>query len=292
MAKVDDLQRKLQRLSATYMLSAKKRYLQIALNSDLAQARAIINSLPVSERIIIEAGTPLIKEYGHEAIYSLRSWWQTKAQSLIEKESKKPKTVFGLLGKGLRAYARYTNLPIPYFSQQKIGAKREISLNETAFRPYIVADLKCMDRGEREVAIAAQYGASAATCLGHAPIETIDSFIQACEDNEIDAMIDMMNVEFPLLILQKLKKRPRVVVLHRGVDEEKFNPEKKIPYYQIQKIKGTYNEVLIAIAGGDSIREVQRAVFNDCDIVVVWKKFYTSTGKTAALAREFLDEIR
>ena len=42
-------------------LNGKKRYLQIALNGDLADAQKIIARLPASDRIIIEAGTPLIK---------------------------------------------------------------------------------------------------------------------------------------------------------------------------------------------------------------------------------------
>jgi len=34
------------------------------------------------------------------------------------------------------------------------------------FSPYIVADLKCMDRGKREVEIAKRRGVSAAVVLG------------------------------------------------------------------------------------------------------------------------------
>jgi len=46
------------------MLDKKQRYLQIALNSTLDEARSIINQIPLDKRIIIEAGTPLIKAYG------------------------------------------------------------------------------------------------------------------------------------------------------------------------------------------------------------------------------------
>lgn len=60
------------------MLSRKKRYLQVALNSSLTEARRIINSLPPSDRILVEAGTPLIKSYGAEAIRNLKTWWQEK----------------------------------------------------------------------------------------------------------------------------------------------------------------------------------------------------------------------
>jgi len=91
--------------------------------------------------------------------------------------------------------------------------------------------------------------------------------------------------------LRQLKKIPRVVVLHRGVDEGEFNKEKQIPLHEIRRIKANY-DILISIAGGDSLREVQRAIFNDADIVVVWKSFFQSTTATAMLAEEFLREIR
>ena len=167
----------------------------------------------------------------------------------------------------------------------------DLQKEQKQFSPYIVADLKCMDRGAREVIIARKGGASAATVLGTAPVETIDAFIEECEKHQIDSMIDMMNVEFPLSVLRRLKKLPKVVVLHRGVDEEDFNPEKELPFYEIQRIKSNY-DIMISVAGGDKFREVEEAIFNDADIVVVWRSFYKSTTQTADLARKFLKEIR
>jgi bifunctional enzyme Fae/Hps len=156
---------------------------------------------------------------------------------------------------------------------------------------YIIADNKCVDLAVREVSLMANAGANAATCLGIAPIETIDRFIEECQKLNIDSMIDMMNVESALPVLKKLKKLPTVVMLHRGVDETEFSKEKQIPYYQIQQIKGQCN-VLVAVAGGDTMREVQRAMFNDADIVVVWKSFYQPSSKTAQLAESFLKEMK
>lgn len=157
---------------------------------------------------------------------------------------------------------------------------------------YIVADLKCMDRGSREVEAAERAGASAATCLGLAPVETIDEFVSRCEAVGIDSMLDMMNVEFPFEVLQKLKKRPRIVVLHRGVDENERNREKRIPHEQIHRIKGTYDNILISVAGGEKTRDVTRTFFNDADIAVVWKSIYESPQDTASLAAEFLKLVR
>ncbi len=48
-------------------------YLQIALDiPDIARTKAILGALPRSDRIILEAGTPLIKKYGARVIHDLR----------------------------------------------------------------------------------------------------------------------------------------------------------------------------------------------------------------------------
>ena len=222
------------------MLNRRTKYLQIAFNRSLDEVKSMISMLPASDKIIIEAGTPLIKQYGKNGISSLKEWWSEKIQ--------------------------------------KPG--------------YIVADLKCMDRGSREVEAVAEAGASAATCLGLAPIDTINEFIAQCEKSGIDSMVDMMNVEFPFEILQKLKKLPSVVVLHRGVDENEQNREKQIPLDQIHRIKGTYGNVLISVAGGETKRDVVKTFFNDSDIAVIWRSFYETPKDTTNLAQEFLKLIK
>ncbi len=172
---------------------------------------------------------------------------------------------------------------------KRYGA-RGIALLKKWWGGYIVVDLKCMDRGSTEVITAAKAGASAATCLGLAPIPTIDSFIEECKKYKIDSMVDMMNIQFPFEVLSKLKKLPDIVVLHRGVDEGQ-NREKEIPYYDINRIRGTYN-ILISVAGGEDFKEVRRAIFSDSNIAVVWRAFYEEPEKTAELAKEFLKEIK
>lgn len=222
------------------MLNPKTKYLQIAFNRSLDEVKEMIQLLPPSNQIIIEAGTPLIKNYGEKGIKALNNWWSEKIQQ----------------------------------------------------PGYLVADLKCMDRGSSEVQAAARAGASAATCLGLAPIETIDEFIKACDNIGIDSIVDMLNVNFPFEILQKLKKLPRIVVLHRGVDENEQNKEKRIPYEQINRIKGAYNNIFVSIAGGETPREVIRTVFNGADIAVVWRSFYENPKETANLAQRFLKLVK
>lgn len=278
------------------MLNPKKKYLQIALNSTLDEAQRIIGQIPLDERIIIEAGTPLIKAYGIRGIRDIRFWWQQRVygyaarglagvgQGWAKEDFKELEQMFvegGFLGEKMGQF----------LERKRIKKGKNENLNKIPFNPYIVADLKCMDRGAREVEIAKQGGAGAAVSLGHAPIETLDAFIDNCERFQLDSMIDMMNVEYPLSVLRQLKKPPHVVILHRGVDEEVFDAESEIPYHEIYRIKENY-DIMVGVAGGDTFQEVQSSIFNDADIVVVWKSFYQSTAETAKLAKEFLKEIR
>lgn len=265
-------------------LNRRQRYLQVALNSTLSEAKKIISALPVSERIIIEAGTPLIKRYGMEAVSSLRQWWQNRLNGATESEN--------TLDFELPAQPDLNDIIrlLREAKTKKVYRSAEKSNTDMAL-PYIVADLKTMDRGAAEVALCAEAGASAAVALGSAPVETLNIFIEACNDKGIDAMIDMMNVEYPTSILKSLKKMPHVVILHRGVDEEAYNKEKPLPLHEIRRIKGTA-DLMIAIAGGDTIREVERAIFNDADIVVIWKSVYQSSAETITLVEQFLKNIK
>ncbi|OQA37143.1 MAG: 3-hexulose-6-phosphate synthase [Parcubacteria group bacterium ADurb.Bin326] len=219
-------------------LDRRKKYLQIAFNRSLSEVTSMIGRLEGHPGLIIEAGTPFIKRYGHSGLSKLATLWRSKNGS----------------------------------------------------QAYLVADLKCMDRGFTEVKMARDAGASAATVLGLAPIETIDAFISTCKELGIDSMVDMMNVPFPFEVLQKLKKLPDIVVLHRGVDEAS-NKAKMIPYHEINRIKGAYN-IMISIAGGEDLREAQRAFFNGADIAVVWKEFFQSPEQSGQLAQKFLTSIK
>ncbi len=264
-------------------LSKKKKYLQIALNSTLSEAHSIISQLPVSDRIIVEAGTPLIKQYGAEGIRSIKNAFARKLTG-------------GLTTPTSDSYASGADIISMLLGVYTAPAKKAPAVKSnqataiTTPYPYVVADLKMMDRGETEVQIAKEAGADAAVALGVSPIESLNAFVEECKKQEIDSMIDMMNVEYPLAILRQLRSQPTVVILHRGVDEERFNKEKQIPLYEIRRIKSNY-DVLISIAGGDTVREAQRAVFNDADIVIVWKSFYQNSKDTGTLAQQFLGEV-
>lgn len=265
----------------TSKLNPKKRYLQIALNNTLEEAHKIISKLPISDRIIVEAGTPLIKRYGEQGIKQICQWYQDHLLGMAVMPTIIPTPASPLLSMIMKE-AWAARVPRPKPAPQT---------NDQEILPYVVADLKTMDRGSTEVEMAARAGASAAIALGSAPIETLNAFMDACQATGLDAMIDMMNVEFPLTVVRTLKKVPPVIIIHRGVDEEKFNREKQIPLHEIRRLKGNY-DIMISIAGGDTLREVQRSIFNDADIVVVWKSVFQETDETIALIEGFLKAIK
>jgi len=212
--------------------------LQIALNSDLATTSFIISQLPPDPRIILEAGTSFIKNYGEPGIRQIKTLWQ-----------------------------------------QKVGRAA-----------FVVADLKCMDRGRTEIDLAKRAGADAATVLGTAPIETINEFIKTSRQLKLWAIVDMLNVEFPFEILGRLKTIPPYVMLHLGV-EERRDTEKQIPYQDCSLIKGSYNTT-IAISGAETPKEVQRVFFNGADIAVVWESINTRPQETLNLASQFLQTLK
>lgn len=260
-------------------LDMRTRYLQVALNSTLRDAQAVIRSLPRDDRIIIEVGTPLIKEYGADAIREISQSYRAHVMG---------SSIFSP-----QHFEVTKNMPVgEVFSQITQTESRDISSNsDKPTQPYIVADMKMMDRGEREVLIAKDAGASAITALGHAPIESLNAFIEACEEHGLDAHIDMMNVDFPVGILRQLKRQPQVVILHRGVDEEARGDDVMLPLHEIRRLKGEY-DIAVAVAGGDTSREIQSAAFNDANIVVVWKNFYRADDSVGELATQFLKEIK
>jgi len=57
------------------MLDGKKRYLQIAFNSDLSSVENILPNIEENERILIEAGTPFIKKEGMRGIERISQLW-------------------------------------------------------------------------------------------------------------------------------------------------------------------------------------------------------------------------
>lgn len=152
----------------------------------------------------------------------------------------------------------------PYIKREGMAG---IRLIRRLWMGVVVADMKIADGAMDEVRMARRAGANAITCLGSAPTETLDLFIETCEKFDMLSMIDLIGVGDPLKILRPLKKAPQIVVLHRGRDEELSSRNKMIGYRHINRIHSKFDS-LISVAGGVDIKESRSAIFNGANIVV------------------------
>ncbi len=208
-------------------------YLQIALDvPDIDSVKKILGELPSSDRIILEAGTPLIKKYGVNVIHELR---------------------------------------------------------ELAKDIFIVADLKTLDVGQVEVDLAHDETADAVVASGLAPKETLDKFNYEAKRLGIYAVVDMMAVSNPKEVLRSLGEHPDIVILHRGIDEEKSG---RTRWELIKEIREMYKDrkILIAVAGGIEPSNVEEALKAGADILVVGR-YITQSKDVRRATRDFLDHM-
>jgi bifunctional enzyme Fae/Hps len=181
----------------------------------------------------------------------------------------------------------------PFIKREGMDGIRAI---RSQWSGYIVADIKTVDGAVGEVNMVRRAGANAITVLGSSPAETLNLFIDRCEQLGMDAMIDMLGVRDPLKVLMKLRKPPAVIVLHRGRDEEGTRG-KVIQYRHVNRVFSKFN-VLISAAGGVDLREARSAIFNGASIVVVnlvspddpWEGIRTDLD-VPKMAHQFLSTI-
>ena len=208
-------------------------YLQVALDvTNVEKAKEILQQLPASDRIILEAGTPLVKKYGAGIVHELRT---------VAKDS------------------------------------------------FIIADLKTLDVGQVEVDVAFEETADAVVASGLASRDTVDKFIYEAKRLGVYSIVDMMDVSDPLRTLTSYEQPPDVVVIHRGIDEEKGGGPR---WSLVGEIKKAFKEekLLVAVAGGIEPSNLKTALDAQADIVVVGR-YITQSRDVNRAARDFLDQL-
>ncbi len=218
-------------------------YLQVALdNPNIDQILGVIKSLPDSDHLILEAGTPLIKRYGVDVISKIR---------------------------------------------------------EVAPNAFIVADLKTLDTGNLEARMVADATADAVVVSALAPISTIDKVIEEAHKTGIYAVIDTLNLPDPMPMLRALKVLPDVVELHRAIDVEETEYQwGSIPAINALAEKQSKN-MLIAVAGGVRVDNINDALGVGADILVVGRAitnakdvYQTAEMFIEGLAKDETDQFR
>jgi len=172
----------------------------------------------------------------------------------------------------------------PLVKKHGLGVIRKLkNINPNAF---IVADLKTLDVGQLEVQLAHEDTADAVVVSGLASVETQSGFIAEARKLKIYSFMDMMCVEDPLKVLTGLKHLPDVVILHRGIDQEKKGETR---WGFIGKIKQAFKgkAPLFAVAGCIEPSVTMEALLAGADIIVVGR-YITQSGRVEAAVGDFL----
>ncbi len=181
---------------------------------------------------------------------------------------------------------------IKQFGLAVIGEIRKIRPN-----CFIVADLKTLDTGNLEARMVSNAGGDAAVVSGLAPIETIAAFIKEAKKCGIYAIIDMLNVEEPAKLIEKLGEMggkallPQYVEMHRAIDKEASGEYSWGDIVKIKEVGQKYGaKILVATAGGIRQPVVKKAIAAGADIVVVGRAI-TASKDIKNAAESFLAEL-
>jgi bifunctional enzyme Fae/Hps len=166
---------------------------------------------------------------------------------------------------------------------KRYGAEVILELRKERPDGFFVLDLKTLDTGNLEARMAANSTANAVVVSGLAPVQTIVKSIKEAQKTGILSVVDMLNVDDPVSVLKMVEKEgvlPDVVELHRAIDaEDKTLP----PWKYLKKVKGSF-DVLVAVAGGLRPENIQEAINEGADILVV--------GRSITRARDIEGAVR
>jgi bifunctional enzyme Fae/Hps len=150
----------------------------------------------------------------------------------------------------------------------------------------VIADLKTLDTGNLEARIAGDATADVISFSGLAPINTMEKFMEECKKIGALSLMDTINVQNPVEILKKLKNKPDIVELHRAIDVE----HEEYAWGNIKEIREVCGNVLIAVAGGIRVNNVENALKAGADIIVVGRAITAAKDVTGAV-RAFLQKM-
>ncbi len=171
---------------------------------------------------------------------------------------------------------------IKKFGLSVIGEIRKLRPNA-----FIIADLKILDTGNLEARMAADATADAVVVSGLAPTSTIEKAIAEAKKVGIYSIIDMLNVQNPAKLIEKLKVKPDIVELHRAIDTE----DTAHAWGDIAAMKkAAGGKLLVATAGGIRVDVIKDALKAGADILVVGRGI-TASKDIEHATDEFLDQL-
>ena len=152
---------------------------------------------------------------------------------------------------------------------------------------FIIADMKILDTGNLEARMAADASSDAVVISGLAPASTLEKAIAEARKVGIYSVVDMLNVQNPAKVIEKLKVKPDIVELHRAIDTD----DAAHAWGDIAAIKkAAGGKLLVATAGGVRVNVVKDALKAGADILVVGRAI-TASKDIKHTADAFLDKL-
>lgn len=171
----------------------------------------------------------------------------------------------------------------------KSGGIRAINaVKNEAKENIVIADLKTLDVGEIEVEIAKLGEADGAVVSALAPRKTIEKFLLACKKAGMIAVVDLIGYVEDLRKLKEFSKDIDVLLFHSGIDEgSNINYAIK----RAREIKEVFPEIMLAMAGGLTSKEILLLLNYDVNIFVVGR-YITKAQNPTEKTLEILNIIR
>ena len=152
---------------------------------------------------------------------------------------------------------------------------------------FIIADMKILDTGNLEARMAADAAADAVVISGLAPTSTLEKAIMEAKKVGIYSVVDMLNVQSPVKVIEKLKVKPDIVELHRAIDTD----DAAHAWGDIAAIKkAAGGKLLVATAGGVRVNIIRDALKAGADILVVGRAI-TASKDIKRAADEFIEHM-
>jgi bifunctional enzyme Fae/Hps len=170
---------------------------------------------------------------------------------------------------------------------KKFGLSVISELRKLRPNAFIIADMKILDTGNLEARMAADASSDAVVISGLAPTSTMEKAITEARKVGIYSVVDMLNVQNPAKVIEKLKVKPDIVELHRAIDTE----DTAHAWGDIAAIKkAAGGKLLVATAGGVRVNVVKDALKAGADILVVGRAI-TASKDIKHAADDFIDKL-
>lgn len=131
----------------------------------------------------------------------------------------------------------------------------------------ILADLKIMDAGHYEIAMAFEAGAAYATVLGVTDDLTVEGCVKAAQEYKRKVVVDMICVDNLPERIQKMEQiGADILAVHTGADQQAAGRE---PIQDLEVMTKYTKTAKVAVAGGISSGTIKKYVDLDPEIIIV-----------------------